>query len=96
MNREVHVRFWESAGLQCLELFAYLKHYADGREAKAGIFAWVDFYNTKRFHRGLGNRTPMAVWRDGAAALVDGGCGYGDTADALPTDPQQQTQSLAA
>ena len=40
----------------------------------------------------------MAVWRDGAAAVVDAGCGYGDNADALPTDPQQQqqTQPLAA
>jgi transposase InsO family protein len=27
----------------------YLKHYADGREAKAGISASVDFYNKKRF-----------------------------------------------
>ena len=87
-------RLWRSLKYEDI----YLKHYADGREAKAGIFAWVDFYNTKRFHRGLGNRTPMAVWRDGAAALVDAGCGYGDNADALPTDPQQQqqTQPLAA
>lgn len=76
----------------------YLKHYAEGREAKAGIAAWIAFYNTRRFHRALGNRTPMAVWRDGAAALAGGGCGYVDNADALPTDPQQQqqTQPLAA
>jgi putative transposase len=76
----------------------YLKHYAGGHEAKAGISAWVDFYNTKRFHRALGNRMPMAVWRDGAAALAGAGCGYVDNARALPTDPQQQqqTQPLAA
>jgi putative transposase len=73
----------------------YLKHYADGHEAKAGISAWIDFYNTKRFHRALRNRTPMAVQHD-AAALAGDGCGYVDNARALPTDPQQQTQPLAA
>ena len=74
----------------------YLKHYADGHEAKAGISAWIDFYNTKRFHRALRNRAPMAVQHDGAAALAGAGCGYVDNASALPTDPQQQTQPLAA
>ena len=65
---------------------------------KAGISAWIDFYNTKRFHRALRNRTPMAVQHDGAAALAGAGCGYVDNARALPTDPQQQqqTQPLAA
>ena len=73
----------------------YLKHYADGHEAKAGISAWIDFYNTKRFHRALRNRTPMAV-QHAAAALAGDGCGSVDNARALPTDPQQQTQPLAA
>ena len=84
-------RLWRSLNHEDI----YLKHYADGHEAKAGISAWVDFYNTKRFHRALGNRMPMAVWRDGAAGLAGAGCGYGDNADALPTDPQQP-QPLAA
>ena len=76
----------------------YLKHDADGRQAKAAISAWIDFYNTRRFHRALRSHTPMAVWRDGGAALAGGGCGYVDNAAALPTDPQQQqqTQPLAA
>jgi putative transposase len=74
----------------------YLKHYADGHEAKAGISTWIDFYNTKRFHRALRNRTPMAVQHAAAAALAGDGCGYVDNARALPTDPQQQTQPLAA
>ena len=43
----------------------YLKGYADGREARAGIGAWFAFYNSRRPHQALGNRTPMAVWRDG-------------------------------
>ena len=43
----------------------YLKGYADGREARAGIESWVRFYNHQRLHQALGNRTPMAVWRAG-------------------------------
>ena len=43
----------------------YLKGYADGREAHSGIAAWFAFYNTGRPHQALGNRTPMAVWREG-------------------------------
>jgi hypothetical protein len=38
----------------------------------------------------------MAVQHDAAAALAGDGCGYVDNARALPTDPQQQTQPLAA
>jgi hypothetical protein len=37
------------------------KGYADGREARAGIAAWIAFYNTRRPHQALGNRPPMAV-----------------------------------
>lgn len=50
----------------------YLKHYADGREAKAGIAAWIAFYNEQRLHQALGYRTPMAVWRSGRAAEAVG------------------------
>jgi putative transposase len=32
----------------------HLKAYADGREARAGISAWVTFYNTRRPHQALG------------------------------------------
>jgi putative transposase len=39
----------------------YLKGYADGREAKAGIASWMVFYNSQRPHQALGSRTPMAV-----------------------------------
>jgi putative transposase len=74
----------------------YLKHYADGREAKAGISAWIAFYNEQRLHQSLGYRTPMAVWRAGAAGeAVD----MMDNAAALPTGPQPQkpqTERLAA
>ena len=57
----------------------YLKGYADGREAKAGIGEYFAFYNEHRLHQGLGYRAPMAVWRDGAVQT----CGPVDNADAL-------------
>jgi len=75
----------------------YLKGYADGREAKAGISAYFAFYNERRLHQALGYRTPMAVWRDGPAPRT---CGHVDNACALTTGPQaeqnQQTEHLAA
>ena len=74
----------------------YLRGYADGREAKAGIANWFAFYNDRRLHQALGYRTPMTVWREAmqAAKAVD----MMDNADALTTCPQQQQQaeSLAA
>ena len=77
----------------------YLKGYADGLEAKAGIAEWIGFYNTWRPHQALVNRTPMAVWRDG----VTGALGERavdmtlrlDNAMALPTYPQPQQQQAA-
>jgi putative transposase len=99
MNREVHVRFWESAGLKCLALLDYLKGYADGRDAKAGIAAWIAFYNLQRPHQALGNRMPMAVWRDGIIGAIDGTAVDMtlrlDNARALPTYPQPQPQQKA-
>ena len=72
MNREVHVRFWESAGLKCPAPLAYLKGYADGLEAKAGIGEYFAFYNEQRLHQALGYRPPMAVRREGAAPNPNG------------------------
>ena len=76
----------------------YLKGYADGREAKAGIGEYFAFYNERRLHQALGYRAPLAVWRDGLAAAA---FGHVDNADALTTGPQadqkqQQSSSLAA
>jgi len=87
-------RLWRSLKYEDI----YLKGYADGREAKAGIASWITFYNGRRPHQALGNRTPMAVWREGTTgalgtAVVD----MMDIARALPTcpQPQQQQQTLA-
>jgi putative transposase len=79
----------------------YLKGYADGREARHGIAAWVEFYNRNRPHQALGYATPMAVWCDGVVdALAARAVDMMDNARALPTCPQpqkqQQTASLAA
>lgn len=80
----------------------YLKGYADGAEARAGIAAWMAFYNHRRLHQALGYRTPMAIWREGMAEInaVDmmDNAHAADAAHTLPTYPQrqQQTQPLAA
>jgi putative transposase len=78
----------------------YLKAYADGREATAGIGACINFYNTRRPHQALGGRMPMAGWREGVTGALEGTAVDMtlrlDNADA-PTYPQpQQQESLVA
>ena len=90
-------RLWRSLKYEDI----YLKGYADGREARAGIASWIGFYNGRRPHQALGNRTPMAVWRAGKiGALGEKAVDMTlrlDNAAALPTCPQpQQQQELAA
>ncbi len=65
MNREVHVRFWESAVLKCAALLAYLHAYASVAEAKASIGAWLSSYNEERQHQSLGYRTPRQIYDEG-------------------------------
>jgi putative transposase len=79
----------------------HLKAYADGREARAGIGAWMVFYNDRRPHQAMDNQMPMAVWRAGikeieaAARAVDMPLRL-DNARALPTCPQQQQKQPVA
>ena len=87
-------RLWRSLKYEDI----YLKGYADGREAKAGIGEWIVFYNELRLHQALAYRTPMAVWREAAAPKA---YGHVDNACALTRCPQadqkqQQTEPLAA
>ena len=87
-------RLWRSLKYEDV----YLKGYADGRDAKAGIAAWITFYNLQRPHQALGNRMPMMVWRDGmidaiGTTAVDMPLRL-DNASALPTYPQPQQQQL--
>jgi putative transposase len=43
----------------------YLNAYATVAEAKAGIGAWLDFYNTERQHQSLGYRAPRQIYQEG-------------------------------
>ena len=52
-------RVWRSLKHQDV----YLKGYADGCEAKAGIAEYFVFYNEQPLHQALDYRAPMAVWR---------------------------------
>jgi len=96
-------RLWRSLKYEDV----YLKGYADGIEARAGIGEWIAFYNERRLHQALDYRAPMALFREGVAAES---CGHVDNAPtakpnphsrALTTCPQeeqkqQQAQTLAA
>ena len=62
MNREVHVRFWESAGLRCPAPLTYLHAYASVPAARAGIGDWLNFYNEERLHQAHGYRTPRQIY----------------------------------
>ncbi len=76
----------------------HLKAYADGREARAGIGAWMAFYNERRPHQAMDNQMPMAVWRAGmeaTEAAADMPLRL-DNARALPTCPQQQQKQQVA
>jgi putative transposase len=72
----------------------HLKAYANAREARAGIGAWIAFYNDRRPHQALGYRTPMAIWRGDRDPTVDMPLRL-DNAGALPTCPQPQQQQQA-
>ena len=60
-------RLWRSLKYEDI----YLKHYADGREAREGIASWIAFYNSRRPHQALGYKTPMRVWREGTTGPLD-------------------------
>ena len=71
MNREVHVRFWESAGLRCPAPLIYLHAFETGSELRTGLAGWIGYYNARRPHSTLAGRTPdEAYWADGATKLA--------------------------
>lgn len=56
-----------------MPIACYLLAYRDGREARAQLFTYFDFYNRRRLHQSLGYRTPDEVYfgtRDGELALA--------------------------
>jgi putative transposase len=81
-------------GARSSTMTVYLKGYADGREAHAGIASWLAFYNAQRPDQALANRTPMALGRAGTRG--ERALDMMDNARALPTcpQPQQQNQQL--
>ena len=59
-------RLWRSAKYEEV----YLKAYADGRDARAGVGEYLSFYNTQRPHQALGYRTPGEVFISGSGGNV--------------------------
>ena len=51
-------RLWRSLKYECV----YLHAWNGGREARAGIGKWIEFYNHRRPHSALGGRTPYGVY----------------------------------
>ena len=51
-------RLWRSLKYECV----YLHAWSGGREARAGIGKWIEFYNRQRPHSALSGRTPYAVY----------------------------------
>ena len=51
----------------------YLKAYESGSEARAGLAAYFEFYNTRRPHQALGYRTPAEVYADRAESMASAG-----------------------
>ena len=92
MNREVHVRFWESAGLRCPAPLTFIKAYGSVIEARRGIGGWLCFYNDERAHQALGYRTPRAVFAGEACEHVDNPSASLRDAPGLPTCSQAQHQ----
>jgi putative transposase len=80
-------RLWRSLKYEDI----YLKGYTDGIEARAGIGAWINFYNHTRPHSALDHKTPMSIGqRRTATGHSENAVDMMDNARALPTYPQHQ------
>ena len=47
-------RLWRSLKYECV----YLSEFATGSQARTGIGGWMDFYDRRRPHSALNDRTP--------------------------------------
>ncbi len=59
-------RLWRSLKYECV----YLHDFESGTEARAGIGWWIDFYNSRRPHSSLDDRTPDEAYSDLGGALT--------------------------
>jgi putative transposase len=57
--------------LKYAALLTYLHAYATVAEARTGIGAWLDFYNTERQHQSLGYRTPRQIYQAACGHVDD-------------------------
>lgn len=64
LDNVVVERFWRSIKYESL----YLWEIPDGRELKRRVSEYVSYYNNRRPHQGLGNRTPDEVYSENYAA----------------------------
>lgn len=75
-------RLWRSLKYECV----YLNAFDNGSQARMGIGAWIDFYNTRRPHSSLRDATPDEAYFTGLPVEMM------DKAKALPTVPQAHQQ----
>ena len=65
-------RLWRSLKYECV----YLSEFATGAQARTGIGWWMDFYDRRRPHSALNDRTPAEAYTDdgadGSRALCPG------------------------
>ena len=61
-------RLWRSLKYECV----YLSEFATCSEARSGISWWMDFYNERRPHSALDDRTPQEAYTDGEVARSPG------------------------
>jgi len=62
-------RLWHTVKYQEV----YMKDYADPREARTGVGAYLRFYNEERPHQAIGYRTPAEVYEGRAGDTRQGG-----------------------
>ena len=56
-------RLWRSLKYECV----YLSEFATGSQARTGIGGWMDFYDRRRPHSALNDRTPAEAYTDDGA-----------------------------
>lgn len=64
----------------------YLKAYDSTAEARAGIAAWIEFYNYERPHQSLGYKTPWDVYSSNTAPAAEGANIKQKTIEVYPMD----------